>query len=168
MKVVVLGPMGAGKSTVGQLVSERLGAKMVDSDRVIESEYGRSGRQIAASDGVLALHDIEARVLSDALDAEGDAVIAPAASAVERPELRERLKRDCLTFHLDLPAGAFRSRTDPDDHRRAVDDVELAEMSARRTPLFASVATATLDASLPASELASRIIDRCRAESGRP
>jgi dephospho-CoA kinase len=92
MKVVVLGPMGAGKSTVGQLVSERLGAKMVDSDRVIESEYGRSGRQIAASDGVLALHDIEARVLSDALDAEGDAVIAPAASAVERPELRERLK----------------------------------------------------------------------------
>ena len=81
--VVMVGPMGAGKSTVGVALARRLERPYVDSDAEVERRTGRSARQIAASDGLPALHRLELSVLRDALTSNEPAVIASAASVVD-------------------------------------------------------------------------------------
>ena len=49
--IVLVGMMGAGKTTVGQLLAERLGRRMVDSDELIEARTGRTVREIYETDG---------------------------------------------------------------------------------------------------------------------
>ena len=52
--LVLVGMMGVGKTTVGRIVGERLGRRVVDSDQVIEARTGRTVREIFASDGEAA------------------------------------------------------------------------------------------------------------------
>ena len=75
--------MGSGKTTVGERLAVALGRVFHDSDRSIESQTGRSGREIAETDGVDALHGLEKEVLIDSLSVEQPAVIAAAASVIE-------------------------------------------------------------------------------------
>ena len=65
--IVVIGAMGSGKTTVGERLAGALDRAFHDSDRSIESRTGRSGREIAETDGVDALHDLEKEVLLDSV-----------------------------------------------------------------------------------------------------
>jgi shikimate kinase len=89
--LVILGPMGVGKTTVGTIVAERLGWTLVDSDRVIEALHGMTGADIVAEGGVERLHRIEAEVLDEALSFAPPSVIAPAAAIVDDAALVDRL-----------------------------------------------------------------------------
>jgi shikimate kinase len=62
--IVIIGFMGAGKTTVGHLLSERLGLPFVDSDLVIEQQTGRAVRDIFAEDGEPAFRELERRVVA--------------------------------------------------------------------------------------------------------
>ena len=61
------GMMGAGKTTVGRRVAERLGRPLVDSDQLIEARTGRTVRQIFEADGEPAFRALETAALVDAL-----------------------------------------------------------------------------------------------------
>ena len=56
---MLVGFMGAGKSTVGRLLAARLGVRFADSDAVIEQREGRSPRAIFAADGERAFRALE-------------------------------------------------------------------------------------------------------------
>jgi len=74
--VVLIGLPGSGKSTVGRLVAERLGAAFVDIDAIIERREGRPIALIFAEKGEAAFREMERKEMETTLAAE-PAVIAP-------------------------------------------------------------------------------------------
>ncbi len=88
--IVLIGFMGAGKTTVGTLLAARLGLPFTDSDQVIESRAGRPIRQIFAEDGEPAFRALEHEVIAGLLDGP-PAVLALGGGAPEYPLTRERL-----------------------------------------------------------------------------
>src|SRR5215213_9019211 len=90
--VVLLGLMGAGKTSIGRIVAERLGVELIDGDELLADRTGgRTAAEIAASDGIDALHQIEADIAITALSTREPAVIGPAASVCESAVVRDHI-----------------------------------------------------------------------------
>ncbi len=145
--VVVLGLMGAGKSSVAGLVAGELGWAVRDSDRDIESASGHTAAQLQRAEGTEALHTLEARHLLDSLAARPPAVIAAAASTVEVPECRTALGSAFVVW-LDADPAVLAARFDAGPHRPryGVDQlVVLRTQDQARRPLFEAVADIRLD-----------------------
>jgi predicted kinase len=100
--IVLIGFMGAGKSTVGREVASRLGLPFVDSDSVIEERERRSVAEIFAHDGEPAFRSVERRTVLDLL-AGPPAVLALGGGAVEDPVTRAEVAR-ATTVHLVVSA----------------------------------------------------------------
>src|SRR3546814_16735518 len=82
--IVLLGLMGAGKSSVGRRVAKRLGRDLVDGDVVLDERTGgMTAAEVADSEGIDALHDMEAQIALDALAYTPPAVIGPAPATTE-------------------------------------------------------------------------------------
>ncbi len=153
--IVVLGLMGAGKSTVASALSARLHQPWRDSDADIETLMGRTGREIAADPnlGVERLHDLEEAVLLGSLARDEPSVISAAGSVVESSVCLLALHRRATVMWLNAAADVLRDRMAAGHHRRSYGPGELEALIKRRTPMFQSVATIVLDASLPAAAL---------------
>lgn len=95
--VVVAGPPGSGKSTVGPLLAEHFGVSFVDSDDVIVERAGRSIADIFTEDGESAFREIEANTIAELL-AEHQGVLSVGGGAVLTPATRERLKGHTVVF----------------------------------------------------------------------
>jgi shikimate kinase len=116
--------MASGKTTVGRLLSARLGRPFVDNDVALEERTGRSAREIAADDGADALHALEAEALVDALDRPEPAVVAAAAAAATEPQVEAALRRHDVVYLRAAPevlAARIENNTD-DGHRPFVVD----------------------------------------------
>jgi shikimate kinase len=90
--VVLVGLMGSGKSTVGAILSQRLGLLFRDGDALLEAATGRTAAALRDGQGVDALHRAEGQVLREALAWATPSVIAAAASAVDDPACRAALR----------------------------------------------------------------------------
>ncbi|MFF0790079.1 shikimate kinase [Streptomyces spiralis] len=88
--VVLVGPMGVGKSTVGHLLAGRLGLGYRDTDDDIVTEQGRTIAEIFVDDGEPAFRAIEKQTVRRAL-AEHDGVLALGGGAILDPDTRELL-----------------------------------------------------------------------------
>jgi shikimate kinase len=141
--IVVMGLMGAGKTTVGNLLAEELGWPLDDSDASIEAREGRTVKELRFTLGVDEMHALEARHLLEALNAPRPRVITPAAFTIEVPACREALLGPGVaTVWLTATPSVLAARFFAQGHRPAYgDDPEtfLSEQLARRTPLFRSV-----------------------------
>ncbi|MUT66769.1 AAA family ATPase [Paenibacillus sp. NEAU-GSW1] len=98
-KIVLVGFMGTGKSTVSRLLADKLGWLRFDSDEEIERSEGRKISSIFQSEGEQAFRQIESSVLAKLLDADNNAVIATGGGAV----LLER-NRDAMLSHSSVIA----------------------------------------------------------------
>ncbi|MEM9565426.1 MAG: shikimate kinase [Actinomycetota bacterium] len=158
--LVIMGPMGVGKSTLAHLVGDALGRPVRDSDRDIERLFGRTGGDIAAADGVDALHDLEAAVLLGALADSAPMVIGAAGWVVEDRRCREALGRRATVVVLDLATDALveRLRAADENHRRTIDRDEVEALAVRRRPAYQEVADLWLDAGCPAEDLATEVV----------
>jgi shikimate kinase len=156
--LVLVGPMGAGKSTVGKIVAERLRRPYIDSDDEVERRTRRTARQIAEGDGLPALHRLELSVLRDALTREDACVIGSAASVVDESigRLALMMCRRVAWLHADAEHLAKRGVEGGSAHRPVVDPSLLAT----REPLYRSVATAVVDVDDLAPEVvADKVLD---------
>ena len=95
--IVLVGFMGAGKTTIGQLLAERMGLPFTDSDQVIEQRAGRPVAQIFAEDGEPAFRALEHQVIADLL-AGPALVLALGGGAAEHPGTRDRLARARVVY----------------------------------------------------------------------
>lgn len=159
--IVLVGPMGVGKTTVGAEVARRLGRPLRDSDGDFRAS-DRNARELAERQGVEALHRLEADLLLDALASPTPAVIAAAASVVEDPRVIEAL-RGQLVVWLTAPPELLVGRLASADHRRDLGTdpaAALARLAAERDPGYRAVADATLDVGGQSPEqLAGAIVD---------
>lgn len=145
-KVVLVGPMGAGKTTVARLLGQAWGVAVRDTDDDIEALEGRSISDIFVDSGEDYFRDVEVRAVATAL-AEHDGVLALGGGAVLREETRDRLgdvpvvflqvglsdavKRVGLGVGRPLLLGNVRSR--------------IKALLDERTPVYESVATHVVD-----------------------
>lgn len=146
--VVLLGLMGAGKTTVGGALATRLGWPLRDSDADIQAATGRSGREIDAERGTAELHRLEARHLIDAIGAPGRSVISTAASTIDDPDARAALAGPgLLLVWLRAEPATLAARIPAMDHRRRLADpaAVLAAQAASRYPRFEALAPTIVD-----------------------
>ena len=166
--VVVIGLMGAGKTTLAQLLAAEWGRTLSDSDTDLELATGVTARQIATSYGLARLHRLEAAHLLRALRVQPALVIAAAASTVEREDCREAL-RDAVVVWLDIPVVELARRLASGTHRPELGpdvEAEIAALDAARRAGFRQIATVVLNDGEPADWL--RAVDRAVAERRQP
>ena len=97
--VVLVGMMGAGKSTIGRRLAARLRLPFLDADIEIEAAAGMSIPDIFETHGEPHFRDGEARVIARLLDG-GPAVIATGGGAFMREETRERIRHKAVSIWL--------------------------------------------------------------------
>jgi shikimate kinase len=138
--------MGSGKTTVGRIVADRLGRRVIDSDTVIERLTGRTVREIFAEDGEDTFRAFETAALLDALATTEPAVIAAAGGVVLRAENREALKRaNAKVVWLCATPALLVDRVTSGGHRPLLDDDPagtLQRMYDTRQSLYREVADA--------------------------
>jgi shikimate kinase len=151
--VVLIGMMGSGKTTLGRALSLRLGVPYLDSDEEIERQQGNDGRFLAELNGVPFLHRVEADILLSILDERPPLVVTAAASVIEEPRCRERLKVDALVCWIEVPPAVLVDRIGNGPHRRPMSLSEIETTLERRSPLFAEISAVRLDGCLPVEQL---------------
>jgi shikimate kinase len=97
--IVLVGLMGAGKSTVGRRLAARLGLPFKDADQEIEAAAGMSIPEIFAAHGEAYFRDGERRVIARLLQ-EGPAVLATGGGAYMNPETRTRIAEVGISLWL--------------------------------------------------------------------
>ncbi len=100
-RVVLVGFMAAGKSTVGPLLARRLGWEFVDFDEVIEARTGRPIREIFRVQGEAAFRAMEAR-LTDEFGCARGVVLAPGGGWITNPALLDGLCPGSLVVWLRI------------------------------------------------------------------
>jgi shikimate kinase len=102
--VVLVGLMGAGKSTVGRRLAEKLGLPFIDADHEIEAAAGKSIPEIFADHGEAYFRDGERKVIARLLDS-GAAVLATGGGAYVNNGTRELIRQKGISVWLkaDLP-----------------------------------------------------------------
>ncbi|MER7825443.1 shikimate kinase [Streptomyces sp. NPDC096097] len=106
--VVLVGPMGSGKSTVGALLAERLGVPFLDTDHAVESRTGRSVADIITTDGEPSFRALEHEAVARAA-AEHTGVLALGGGAVLHAGTRALLA-ELPTVFLDVGVGEAMKR----------------------------------------------------------
>ena len=107
--VVLVGMMGAGKSTIGRRLSARLHLPFLDADTEIEAAAGMSIPDIFETHGEPHFRDGEARVIARLLDG-GPAVIATGGGAFMREETRNRIRDKAVSLWLKADADIIMKR----------------------------------------------------------
>ena len=115
--IVLVGLMGAGKSTVGRRLARRLGIPFVDSDAAIEDAAGLSPAEVFERYGEQNFRDGERRLVARLVDEGQVSVIATGGGAFIDPRTRELLNARAITVWLDAPVDILTERTSRRDTR---------------------------------------------------
>lgn len=143
--VVLVGPPGAGKSTVGRLVAERRKTSFRDTDRDVEAAAGESISELFVGRGEPAFRELEREAVRVALD-EHDGVLALGGGAVLDELTRERLVDHCVVF-LDVGLADAAARVGLNRDRPLLlgnPRAQLRTMLAERRGLYLEVASLTV------------------------
>jgi shikimate kinase len=100
--IVLIGPPGAGKSTVGKVLAEQLSLEFLDTDSLIEQSTGKSITDIFVVDGEQAFRAIEFQMLKTVLE-KVDAIISLGGGAPISDEAQKLISdTDCQVIFLDI------------------------------------------------------------------
>ncbi|MFE1325742.1 shikimate kinase [Streptomyces sp. NPDC058735] len=143
--VVLVGPMGVGKSTVGQLLAERLGVSYRDTDDDIVAEQNRTIAEIFVDDGEPAFRAVEKAAVRRAL-AEHDGVLALGGGAILDPDTRALLAGQRVVFlSMDVEEAVKRTGLNVARPLLAVNPrKQWRELMEARRHLYEEVATAVV------------------------
>ena len=141
--VALVGFMGAGKSTLGWEVAERLGRRLVDLDHELARTARQSIPELFEERGEAEFRVLEAEATIAALQNERPAVLALGGGAVETPKIRRALRDHALTVHLEVDPDTAWGRTSGSNRPLARDERSFLALHERRQPLYQEVADVT-------------------------
>lgn len=141
--VFLVGPMGAGKTTIGRLLAKQLGREFIDSDWYIEAQTGADIPWIFAKEGELGFRERETRAI-DELTQQSQIVLATGGGAVMRSDNRDFLHQRGVVIYLNAPVDIQMSRTAKDKSRPLLQQPNprkiLQDLYRIRDPLYRQVA----------------------------
>ena len=148
VRVLLVGMMGAGKSTVGHELAKLTGWRYLDNDELLGRAVGESARNVLDTKGADALRRAESAALSGGLREEPPILVSVAGGVVEDPTDRGRIRGGGFVVWLRAPiavlttrvgAGADRPWLQPDP------EAALRRLYADREPLYAEIASMVVD-----------------------
>ena len=143
--LVLVGPPGAGKTTVGRLAADRLGVAFRDTDADVEARAGKSVADVFVDDGEERFRDLEREAVAAALE-EHEGVLALGGGAVLADDTRARLQGHVVVFlDVALPDAAKRVGLARERPVLALNPrASLHRLLADRLPLYREVAVRTV------------------------
>lgn len=115
--LVLVGLMGAGKTSVGRRCAERLRWPFVDTDELVVTNAGMPFDDIWSTEGEAGFRARERAAVADAASSRRSSVIACGGGAVLDPDSRQALRASGFVVWLDAPAAVLASRLEGDDSR---------------------------------------------------
>jgi len=141
--VFLIGPMGAGKSTIGRLLAKELKYPFKDSDREIEERTGADIPWIFDVEGEEGFRQREEAMIAELVHEDG-IVLATGGGVVMRPANRAALKAGGLVVYLRTSVEQQLQRTANDRQRPLLQTADpeavLRDLMARRDPLYREIA----------------------------
>jgi shikimate kinase len=141
--VYLVGPMGSGKTTIGQRVAKRLGLDFFDCDHELEAQTGASVSLIFDVEGEEGFRERETRML-DQLTRRNGILVATGGGVVLKKENRELLRRNGLVVYMSTSVAQQLRRLNRDRTRPLLQTPDrkerLAKLAAQRNPLYEEVA----------------------------
>ncbi len=137
--LILVGMMGSGKSTIGQMLARRLGARFVDCDRLLEERSGVSIATIFELEGEAGFRKREAALI-DELTQQDNLVLATGGGAVILDENRTHMHERGLVIYLDASLEELLRRLKGDRSRPLLQSPNMAQrvtdLLAARAPLY--------------------------------
>jgi shikimate kinase len=161
-RILLVGMMGAGKTTTGQRLASHLGWRYRDSDADVEAKTGFTVPEIFARDGEAAFRRAEAEVLLAACTDASPSVVSVAGGAVLNPDTRRRIAACGTVVWLRARPETLAARVGDGAGRPLLDEdpaTALVTLNEVRAPLYAEVADIVIDVDdLKPDEIADRIL----------
>ena len=167
--IYLVGPMGAGKTTVGRHLAELLGRDFLDSDHEIERKTGATIPWIFEKEGEAGFRLRETNVLNE-LTRRSALVLATGGGAVTQSANREFLKQRGIVVYLYTPVELQLQRTHRDKNRPLLQvenpEQKLRDLLVARDPLYREVAHHIIETNQGAArDLAQRILQIILSQS---
>ena len=147
--IVLIGPMGSGKTTVGRRLSKELGIDFYDSDHEITDKTGVSIDHIFDVEGEEGFRKRESDVLKD-LCSQGNIIIATGGGAVISEENRIEISKTGSVIYLLSSVDQILRRTSKSKTRPLLENSKnkrktISDIINARDPLYREIATITVD-----------------------
>ncbi|MDP8079678.1 shikimate kinase AroK [Phocoenobacter skyensis] len=161
--IFLIGPMGAGKSTIGRQLAQLLGMNFIDSDTEIEQRAGASIDWIFDLEGEAGFRKREEKIINE-LTKEQGVVISTGGGSVLSKENRNMLSARGIVIYLETTVDKQFERTQRDKKRPLLQTEDpraaLEALAKQRNPLYEEIADITLQTDQQSAKVtASHIID---------
>ncbi|OJF70222.1 shikimate kinase I [Alteromonas sp. V450] len=162
--IFLVGPMGAGKSTIGRHLADELHLDFFDSDQEIERRTGADIAWIFDLEGEDGFRKREEQVINDLTDKQG-IVLATGGGSIVTKAVRNRLSARGIVVYLQTTIDKQVARTQRDKRRPLLQNEDpekvLRELAEMRNPLYEEVADYVVDTDdQSARAVASQIISK--------
>ena len=162
--IFLIGPRGAGKSTIGKYLSEMLHMDLYDSDQEIERRTGADIAWVFDVEGEEGFRKREEQVISDLSEMQG-IVLATGGGAIKSSLTRNRLSARGIVVYLETPIEKQLARTQRDKRRPLLQTEEpprevLTRLAEEREPLYREIADYVVRTDeLTAKQVATQIVE---------
>lgn len=167
--IVIVGMPGAGKSTIGRKLAQKLGLNFFDSDAEIEKSASMTVAEIFAQHGEPAFRDVERKVIARLLLGE-PCVLSTGGGAFMDESTRAHIRARGVSIWLKADLSILAERTGRNDHRPLLKNQDrlatLAELYNRRAPVFSTADLALESDERPPEETVQRVISALCAYYG--
>lgn len=162
--VILVGPMGSGKSTIGRLLAKELRLAFKDSDKEIEQRTGADIPWIFDVEGEVGFREREQAMIGE-LCADDGIVLATGGGAVLRPENRVALRAGGRIVYLHASVAQQLERTSRDRNRPLLRSADpgrvLSDLMLVRDPLYREIADLVVETDeRPPRMVVEEILDR--------
>ena len=162
--IALIGMMGSGKSTIGNLLAKKLGGVLIDIDKKIEKIENQKISQIFELKGEAYFRELEFNVTIQSLK-DNNKIISLGGGAFMNQELRKIIKQKSKTFWLYWNADTLIKRIKNNDKRPVVKNmnhIEIKKLISERNKIYYFSDFKIICESLKKAEIVDKIFQKCK------